>query len=321
MSILYLSRADVERVGLGPREILDAVRAAFVEKGHGRVEMPPKPGIHPGGDAFIHAMPALIPALDAAGLKWVSGYPDNAARGLPYIGGVLVLNDPATGLVRMIADCTWITAVRTAAATALAVSCLARVGASRVALLGLGVQGRSHLDALPFVMPELAEVRAYDVDASQAERFATYASGAAFGVIVTRTPREAVEGADVIVTAGPILKSPEPTIPLEWIAPGALICPVDFDAYVAADVLLEADRFYSDDLRQLDYYRWQGYFANLPDDRRELADVVVGRDAGRTSDDARIVVMNLGIALEDMAVAARVFAHARAEGIGTELPL
>lgn len=314
-----MSRADVERVGLGPSEVLDAVRACFVEKGHGRVEMPPKPGIHPGGDAFIHAMPAYIGALDAAGVKWVSGYPDNAAKGLPYIGGVMVLNDPATGMVRMIADCTWVTAVRTAAATALAVEKLAHPGASKVALLGLGVQGRSHFDALPFVMPALSEVRAYDVDAGQVERFVAYAAGATFAVRPVASAREAVDDADVIVTAGPILKTPTPTIEMEWIAPGALICPVDFDSYVAAGVLLGADRFYSDDLRQLAYYQSQGYFASLPADRRELADVVVGRDAGRSDDTQRIVVMNLGIALEDMAVGARLYERAVAAGIGVRL--
>ena len=88
--LLYLSQADVEAVGLTMAEILAALETAFREKGEGRVEMPPKPGIHPGGgDNFIHAMPAYIPALESAGIKWVSGFPGNSKRGLPYITGLL----------------------------------------------------------------------------------------------------------------------------------------------------------------------------------------------------------------------------------------
>src|SRR5688572_20670260 len=124
--VLYLSRADVEAVGLTMKELVAAVEELFVEKGEGRVEMPPKPGIHPLPDAFIHAMPAYIPRLEAAGMKWVAGFPQNQAKGLPYIAGVLVLNDPSTGLPRMIADCTWITAMRTGAASAVAAKYLAR---------------------------------------------------------------------------------------------------------------------------------------------------------------------------------------------------
>src|SRR5512143_3484291 len=108
--ILYLSRADVEAVNLSMTTIVGLLEAAFREKGHGRVEMPPKPGIHTRPDAFIHAMPAYIPALKAAGLKWVSGYPANAAHGLPYISGLIVLNDDETGLPYAVMDGTWITA-------------------------------------------------------------------------------------------------------------------------------------------------------------------------------------------------------------------
>src|SRR5687767_1851901 len=111
--LLYLSRADVESVGLSMAEIIDALEEMFRAKGRGEVEMPPKPGIHPLPDAFIHAMPAYLPQLGAAGLKWVSGYPQNQKRGLPYIHGLLVLNDPDTGVPLAVMDCTWITAMRT----------------------------------------------------------------------------------------------------------------------------------------------------------------------------------------------------------------
>ncbi|HOG45209.1 MAG TPA: hypothetical protein PLJ35_10440 [Anaerolineae bacterium] len=98
--------------------------------------MPPKPGVHSQPDAFIHAMPAYIPALHAIGVKWVSGYPQNQARGLPYISGLLILNDEETGLPLAVMDCSWITALRTGAATALAATYLAQSESETVDVLG-----------------------------------------------------------------------------------------------------------------------------------------------------------------------------------------
>jgi ornithine cyclodeaminase/alanine dehydrogenase len=139
--LLYLSRRDVERVSLPMRSIIGAVEQMFRLKGRGRVEMPPKPGIHPRPDAFIHAMPAYIPAMRAAGIKWVSGYPQNQKRGLPYINGLLILNDPDTGMPLCVMDCTWITAQRTGAATAVAAKYLARPKSSSVASSRAGCRG------------------------------------------------------------------------------------------------------------------------------------------------------------------------------------
>src|SRR5512140_1055963 len=115
--ILYLSQADVAAVSLDMPTIIEKLELAFKEKGEGRVEMPPKPGIHTQPDAFIHAMPAYIPAFQSAGIKWVSGYPANFKRGLPYISGLLILNDAENGLPYAVMDCTWITAYRTGAAS------------------------------------------------------------------------------------------------------------------------------------------------------------------------------------------------------------
>ena len=140
--LLYLSRADVVATGLGMADVIEALEVAFREKGEGRVEMPPKPGIHPiNEDNFIHAMPAYIPGMGSAGVKWVAGYPENYRRGLPYITGLLILNDPETGLPLSVMDCVWITAMRTGAATAVAARRLARPDSATVGILGAGVQG------------------------------------------------------------------------------------------------------------------------------------------------------------------------------------
>lgn len=153
---LYLSLADVEQVNLEMAAVIDLLEQAFQDKGVGKVEMPPKPGIHTQPDAFIHAMPAYIPSMRSAGIKWVSGYPENQARGLPYISGLLVLNDVATGLPYAVMDCTWITGYRTGAASALAAKYLAHPDSEVAGILACGVQGRTNLEALSVIFPSNA---------------------------------------------------------------------------------------------------------------------------------------------------------------------
>ncbi len=122
-------------------EIIEAPEVAFREHGEGKVEMPPKPGVHSRPDAFIHAMPAYIPALHSVGVKWVSGYPENYRRGLLNISGLLILNEDGTGLPLAVMGCTWITGMRTGAATDLAAKYLARPDCQVVGILGAACRG------------------------------------------------------------------------------------------------------------------------------------------------------------------------------------
>ena len=211
--LLYLSRQDVAAAGVTMAEIIDLLEIAFKEKGKHRTEMPPKPGIHPGGgDNFIHAMPAYIPAMKAAGIKWVSGFPDNLKQGVPYINGLLILNDAETGLPISVMDCVWLTGMRTGAATALSARYLARPDSSIVGILGCGVQGRTNFEALNVLFP-LQCVKAFDAHKEAAQAYAKEIQ-ARFDVHVeiVETPEAAVTGSDIIVTAGPILKKPHATI-------------------------------------------------------------------------------------------------------------
>jgi ornithine cyclodeaminase/alanine dehydrogenase len=320
--LLYLSRADVVAIDLEMGEIIRLVETAFGEKGHGRVEMPPKPGIHPGdNDNFIHAMPAWIPALQAAGVKWVSGFPGNTERGLPYISGLLILNDPETGLPLAVMDCTWITGMRTAAASAVSARHLARPDSARLGVLGCGVQGLTHTEALHVLFP-LSEVRAYDVRPAAVAAFSrTVAEKWGLPVVPVSTPREAVTGCDLVVTAGPILKKPHATIQAGWLEQGAFASLVDFDSYWAPAALHEVDRFCTDDLAQFDYYRSAGYFQDVPPVHADLGELVAGLKTGRESADQRTIACNLGLALDDMAVAPALYRRAIETGRGTWLPL
>ena len=318
---LYLSRADVEAVDLGMGVIIGALEKMFLEKAVGRVEMPPKPGIHPRGDAFIHAMPAFIPALKSAGIKWVSGFPDNPGRGLPYISGLIVLNDVETGLPTAVMDCTWITAKRTGAATAVAARRLARPDSETAGILGCGVQGRSNLEALLKTLA-IRRVTAYDSNGAAAEAFRLEMERRlGVSVKVVRTAEAAVRGSDVVVTAGPIVKTPHATIRPGWLERGAFASLVDYDSYWSREALHEADKFCTDDIAQLEFTKAQGYFMDIPPVYAELGELVAGLKPGRESPSERIMACNLGLALDDMATAPLVLEKAIARGLGTWLEL
>ncbi|MEE3039450.1 MAG: ornithine cyclodeaminase family protein [Candidatus Latescibacterota bacterium] len=320
-TILYLSRQDVESVGLPMLSIIDALEQMFAEKGEGRVEMPPKPGIHTRKDAFIHAMPAYIPSLESAGVKWISGYPGNQAKGLPYITGLLILNDPETGIPTAIMDATWITAQRTGAATAVAARHLARPNSTTAGIIACGVQGRSNLQALACVF-SLTRVRVFDLHTDAAERFAREMSAELeLDIEIVADPKQAVVDTDLVVTSGPILKKPTPVIEADWLAPGAFACPVDFDSYWTGAALRQADKLATDDVGQLGYYREAGYFGDTPAPYADLGQIVAGLEPGREHEDERTIAINLGLALEDMATAMPVVARAVELGLGMRLPM
>jgi ornithine cyclodeaminase/alanine dehydrogenase len=303
-------------------QIIQALEEAFQEKGKGRVEMPPKPGIHPGeGDNFIHAMPAYIPALKSAGIKWVAGFPENYKRNLPYITGLVVLNDVETGLPLAVMDCVWITGMRTGAATALAAKYLARPESDVAGILGCGVQGRTNIEALNVLFP-LKKVVAYDTDRQAAEGYASEISQR-FGleVQVVDQPRAAVSGCDLVVTAGPILKQPHQTIKAGWLDEGAFASLVDFDSYWHPAAMSQADKFCTDDLAQLRHYQEVGYFAAIPPVHADLGELATGQKAGRERASERTMAANLGLAMDDMATAPLIYRQALEMGIGTWLPL
>jgi ornithine cyclodeaminase/alanine dehydrogenase len=283
--------------------------------------MPPKPGVHTQPDAFIHAMPAYIPTLRSAGIKWVGGYPANQARGLPYISGLLILNDVETGIPYAVMDCTWITAYRTGAASALAARYLARPDSRTAGILACGVQGRTNLEAMAAVFP-LRQVLAYDILPEVQQRYVEE-MGSRLGLDIrgARNPREVVAESDIVVTSGPILKHPRPTIESDWLKPGSFGSAVDFDSYWSAASLEQMDKISTDDHAQFEYYRQVGYFQSTPRPYADLGELAVGRKPGREREDERTLAINLGLALDDMAVAPEIYRRANERGVGTRLPL
>jgi ornithine cyclodeaminase/alanine dehydrogenase len=318
---LYLSQADVSRVNLDMATVINLLETAFREKGAGKVEMPPKPGIHTMPDAFIHAMPAYIPSLQSAGIKWVSGYPDNHKLDLPYITGLLILNDVETGIPYSVMDCAWITAYRTGAASALAAKYLARPESKTAGILACGVQGRTNLEALKVLFP-IERVYAYDIHPERQQQYVDEMSAKLnVKVIGVKKPEQAVVESDLVVTSGPILKHPTPTIQKDWLQPGAFASAVDFDSYWTGGALTQMDRISTDDHAQFQYYKSVGYFQTTPDPYADLGEIVAGLKPGRQNLKERTLAVNLGLAMDDMAVAPEIYRRAKAMGIGTWLNL
>src|SRR5436190_840888 len=228
----YLTAADVlaampaidERLELAERTLTALVKDA---------ELPPKIGIHPRPAAsFAHAMPAYLRGGDpdgggdAVGMKWVAGFPTNNATGLPAISAVVVINDATTGLPVGLLDGGPITALRTAAISGVAIR---RFGpaianrAPRAALIGAGTQGRSHLDIIGRVLPGVA-LSLFDrhLDRTTALAETAQATDGIGSVVVAPSAQEAIEEADVVVTAasfGPVRQ----VMTNEWLAPDALV--------------------------------------------------------------------------------------------------
>jgi ornithine cyclodeaminase/alanine dehydrogenase len=266
-------------------------------------------------------MPAYIPDLKSAGVKWVSGFPGNQEHGLPYITGLLILNDPETGIPISVMDCIWITAMRTGAATALSARYLARPESSVLGVLGCGVQGRTNVEALKVLFP-LKRVLAYDTNSEALQHYVKEINERFdLEVIPVKAPQEAVAGCDMIVTAGPILKQPHCTIQPGWMGEGAFASLVDFDSYWHPDAIHQTAKFCTDDTPQLNYYKQGGYFQNIPEIHADLGELVTGKKPGRESAEERTMTANLGLALDDMAVAPLIYKKAVEKGIGTVLPL
>jgi alanine dehydrogenase len=306
--ILYLRREEVADLLPALDEQLDLVEETYVAVGSGRVELPPKPGIHPRPDSFIHAMPAYLRDADVAALKWVAGYPANKEQGLPYITGLIVLNDAATGLPTAIMDGAEITAARTAAASGVCIRRFAPAGWDRAAILGAGEQGRFHARVLRSLNPQAA-ISAWD---PHPERIATLGDG----IEGAADARSAVEGAEIVITAGPIVEAPDSVLGTDWLGERSLGLPIDFDFYFNADAVAAADLFLVDDVAQFEYYRSLGHFRSWPEPEGTVGAALAGE-----SSPARVVCCNLGIGALDAAFAARVLASAQERGAGTELPL
>ena len=265
-SIRFLSKADLDTLGLGMGDIIDILEEAFRAKAAGKVMMPPKIFFHRLGPRFYSSMVSASPALGYAGCKWQSGDPDNPGIGLPYIQGLYILTEDATGQMCAIMDSEWITGQRTAAASGLVIGHLAKDRDRTLGILGCGLQGRKHLEAVHAARPQFDECVCYDLLPERQERFIAEMT-AKFGfdsIVGMSGPEEVARSCDVLVTGGPIQKDRKPVIQPTWIKAGMLVVTIDYDSYVTDEAIRSMDLVLTDDYGQIeDARRNEGKFPGM----------------------------------------------------------
>lgn len=295
--MLFLDEADVRRL-LTLEELIPAMASALAELSAGRVVQPPR-SVVPVADraGFLFVMPAYAGAL---GAKLVSLYPDN--RGIPTHHAMILLFEPATGEPAAVMDGRLITELRTAAVSAVATRHLARPDASVLAILGSGVQARSHLEALRLVR-DLREVRVWSP--RRARAFAEE-----HGVLAAASAREAVEGADVVLTA---TSSREPVLEGAWLKPGAHLNAVGAprpDWRELDDEVLRRSRIYVDSAEACRRESGDVIAAGADRIAAELGEVVAGVRPGRRSAGEITLFKSVGLAVEDVVAAGIVYRRA-----------
>ena len=318
--MLILGHEDV-LAALSPEACEDAMAEVLAAHARGEARMPLRSMVpFEGAAGFMATMPAWRggedPVFSLKSLVIVAG---NPARGLDTHQGTVTLFDGSTGEPRAILDASAVTEVRTAAVSAVATRVLAREDARVLAILGAGVQGRSHLRALVPVR-EFEEVRVY---APSREHAQAVADGRA---TVASSAEEAVRGADVVVTA---TSSSQPVISRAWLAPGAHVNAVgasvpsarELDLETVVDGVLFCDSRESlrNEAGEFRLALEQGAISGEDHVRAELGEVLAGMAPGRTGPDELTVFRSLGLAVEDLAAAVRAVARARELGIGTEV--
>jgi len=322
--ILVLSEAEVERL-LPMEECIEVMSGALAALARGEMYQPLRSVVRPpDGAGFIGLMPAHRAASPAAFvLKAINIIPGNPERGLDAHQGAVLLSDGETGELIAILNASPITAIRTAAVSAVATRALAREDANELAIIGAGVQARSHLEAMA-ALGRFERARIWSRTAAHAERVAAE-SAAPFAVEVAESAEAAVRGAGVIVTA---TSSPEPVLRRAWLADGAHVNAVgssipttrELDTETVAAASLFVDRRESTENESGDYLMPLREGAiGTEHIRAELGDVLVGSAPGRTSAAELTVFKSLGIAIEDLAAAEHVVARARETGTGTEV--
>ncbi len=311
---LVLSEAQVARV-LDPDQLLDRLAQAFVIVSEGRASIPPRPAAN-APDGMLSVMPGYVPGV-GLGSKQVSVFPGNGAHGLPSHLAVISLFDEATGALLALMDGTHITTARTAGAAALATRLLARADAAVLAILGAGVQGAAHLEAISRVRP-IREIRVASRTHAHAEKLA----GGDPRAHAVAGFEEAVRGADIVACC---TNAATPILDFAWLAPGTHVTSVGFNVQGSeldeatvrgGHLFVETRDAFSPppagcyELQSLD-----------PALGTEMGSLIAGKAPGRETRDEVTVYRSMGHAAEDLAAARLAYDRAVALGVGTTIEL
>lgn len=331
MRVLVLSHRDVV-TALPPQACAESMAAVLAARARGETHMPLRSIMAPPGAAgLMGLMPSWRGGQPGHGavfaLKAICVIPDNPARGLDAHQGTVTLFDGETGVPTAILDASAITAIRTAAVTAVATGLLARADARTLAILGAGVQGQAHLRALAGVR-DFGQVRVYAPTRSHVDALINGSGLPGTELSAAASAEEAVRGADVVVAA---TNAREPVLQHAWLKPGAHVNAVgastlrtrEIDSATVAASALFCDSRESVLAEAGEFQRavTEGLIGGAEHIRAELGEVLAGTAAGRRDDGELTLFRSLGIAVEDLAAAETAVAAARAQGLGTEVEL
>lgn len=322
--ILYLTREECIDTGLSPLKIVELVEKALVYQAKEQVEMPAKIGIHPlNEDTFLHAMPSYIQPENICGLKWISGFPDNPIKhNLPHITGLLILNDNQTGLPIAIMDGTWVTTMRTVAATMIGAKYLGDLTPGTFGMIGCGDIGRNHIAFIPEVLPEINTIYIYDKYEQAMDRVIEEFQPKMSAKIIKAQSMDEVVKNSAIVASATIFSKPNPQIDDASIMPGQTLLLCDAHALYEDKTIKRSDKYVIDSLEQGEHFNKFGFFTNgLPNVHAELGQVVAGMKKGREDNKELIVNNNIGMAIEDVIVGKAIYQEAIAKQRGRALPL
>jgi len=308
---------------------IEAMREVMLAHAQGHAYQPLRMVVQPPG---VPGLGVIKPAATgtgtdvAMGLKVVTLFADNPqTHGLPAILGFVALQDPDTGAPVAILDGAVVTEIRTGAASAVATDLLANPGAGDLALFGAGVQARAHLAAMAEVR-DLRRVRVWSRTRSSSERLAAWAAGAGFPTVeVCDAPADAAAGADLVCT---VTTASEPVLDGDWVAPGCHVNAVGaFQPATrelatnlvtrAGAIVVDSRESASAEAGDLLLPIAEGAMART--DWPELGELLLGKGGGRTSDDEITIYESLGLAIQDVAAAARITSRAHELGLGVDV--
>jgi ornithine cyclodeaminase/alanine dehydrogenase len=229
-----------------------------------------------------------------------------------------VLNDADTGVPTWLMDASRITAVRTAAVSGVAIQLFRRPEAvESVAILGAGVQARSHAEVVATLLPG-ATVMVYDRHPDRAEAVAAELRNTGQSAAMATSAREASSKADVVITVTTVANTQ--LMQPDWVKPGALVVSADFATYASSALARSTRLFATDDRQQFLAYRDAGYFDGYPDPKATLGELCDGSAELGSSDDQPVLVNHLGVGLADVVFASAIADRAEAQGLGIQLP-
>ena len=320
MSLLVLSEPEVREL-LDMESCVEAMTEVLTSLARGELYQPLRSMVRPPDtDGLLGLMPAHRGGERAVyALKEIVVTPDNPTRGLDAHQGAVLLHDGVTGELVAVLNASPVTAIRTAAVSAVATRALARADTARVAILGAGVQARAHVDAMRAVLDD-PEIRIWARRIEAAEELA-----ADVGAIASPSPDAALFGAEVVCTT---TSAREPVLEHRWLAPGAHVNAVGSSIPTARELDTETlrrgalfvDRRESALNEAGDYLIAAAEGAIGPEQiRAELGEVLAGLAPGRADEEEFTIFKSLGIAVEDLAAAELVVRRARERGVGTEV--